>query len=80
MVAEGPFRRIRHPSYASLGAMGLGTALCVRSPAAVVVMLAVWLPVILLRIRQEESFLLRRLGDSYRKYAERTWRLVPGVY
>jgi protein-S-isoprenylcysteine O-methyltransferase Ste14 len=42
--------------------------------------LAIWLPVILLRIHQEEDVLSRRLGDAYREYARRTWRLVPGLY
>ena len=80
LVDEGPFRTIRHPSYASLGAIALGTALAVRSPLAVLATLAIWLPVIVLRIRQEEAELGRRLGGAYRDYARRTWRLVPGVY
>lgn len=80
LVDEGPFRTIRHPSYASLGAIALGTALAVRSPLAALATLAIWLPVIVLRIRQEEAELGRRLGSSYRDYARRTWRLVPGVY
>jgi protein-S-isoprenylcysteine O-methyltransferase Ste14 len=80
LVDEGPFRTIRHPSYASLGAIALGTALAVRSPLAAFATLAIWLPVIVLRIRQEEAELGRRLGAPYRDYARRTWRLVPGVY
>jgi protein-S-isoprenylcysteine O-methyltransferase Ste14 len=80
LVDDGPFRTIRHPSYASLGAIALGTAMSVRSPLAVLATLAIWLPVIVLRIRQEEAELGRRLGASYRDYARRTWRLLPGVY
>jgi protein-S-isoprenylcysteine O-methyltransferase Ste14 len=80
VIDGGPFRMIRHPSYASLGAIALGTALSVRSPLAAIATLVVWLPVILLRIRQEEAELGRRLGAAYRDYAGRTWRLVPGVY
>jgi protein-S-isoprenylcysteine O-methyltransferase Ste14 len=80
VIDGGPFRMIRHPSYASLGAIALGTALSVTSPLAAITTLVVWLPVILLRIRQEEAELGRRLGAAYRDYAERTWRLVPGVY
>jgi protein-S-isoprenylcysteine O-methyltransferase Ste14 len=80
VVDDGPFRTIRHPSYASLGAIALGTALSVRSPLAALATFALWLPVIVLRIHQEEAELGRRLGDAYRDYARRTWRLVPGVY
>jgi protein-S-isoprenylcysteine O-methyltransferase Ste14 len=80
LVDEGPFRTIRHPSYTSLGVIALGTALGVRSPLAALATFAIWLPVIVLRIRQEEAELGRRLGDTYRDYARRTWRLVPGVY
>lgn len=80
VIDGGPFRMIRHPSYASLGAIALGTALSVTSPLAAIATLVVWLPVILVRIHQEEAELGRRLGDAYRDYMGRTWRLVPGVY
>jgi protein-S-isoprenylcysteine O-methyltransferase Ste14 len=35
---------------------------------------------IVYRIRVEERELLRRLGESYRRYAARRKRLVPGIW
>ena len=32
------------------------------------------------RIREEEAALTAALGERYRAYCRRTWRLLPGVY
>jgi protein-S-isoprenylcysteine O-methyltransferase Ste14 len=80
LVESGPYGRIRHPNYAGLVLVMLGTAVVLRSPLALAAVLLVWLPALLLRIRQEETALQRHLGEPYARYAERTWRLCPGVY
>jgi protein-S-isoprenylcysteine O-methyltransferase Ste14 len=79
LVTAGPYRRIRHPNYAGLALVALGTALIMRSPLAVAVGAAVWLPCIALRTLHEEAALTRRFGPAYELYARRTWRLLPGV-
>ena len=33
-----------------------------------------------LRLSGEEKVLLRNFGEDYRRYAERTKRLIPGIY
>ena len=80
LVVEGPYRRIRHPSYsgailmlAGVG-LGLGNAL---SLAACLVLPAIGY---LQRIPREEALLRTELGEPYVEYARRTRRLVPGVY
>lgn len=80
LVEDGPYRTIRHPNYSGLVLVMIGTAVMLRSPLAVAAVLLLWLPALLLRIRQEESALVDHLGDAYRRYAERTWRLCPFVY
>jgi protein-S-isoprenylcysteine O-methyltransferase Ste14 len=80
LVESGPFRVLRHPSYTSLALVALGTALSLRSTLAVAATLLLWLPATLLRIAHEEAFLHRRFGESYARYAEHTWRLLPGIY
>ncbi|MCC6847576.1 MAG: isoprenylcysteine carboxylmethyltransferase family protein [Deltaproteobacteria bacterium] len=80
LVVSGPYRWIRHPNYAGLLLVALGTAMMIGSPTAAGVSLVVWLPLALLRIRLEERTLLRHLGDAYREYRRGRWCLVPGVY
>jgi len=80
LVESGPYGTIRHPNYAGLVLVMLGTALVLESRLASCGVVLVWLPALLLRIHQEERALRRHLGDSYERYAERTWRLCPGVF
>ena len=81
LVTAGPYRLVRHPSYAAglLSDAGFGLALgnWLSILAAVVPILAV----MLWRIRVEEDALRRGLGtDVYDRYAANRARLVPGVW
>jgi protein-S-isoprenylcysteine O-methyltransferase len=81
LVAAGPYRLVRHPSYAAglLSDAGFGLALgnWLSILAAVVPILAVMLR----RIRIEEDALRRGLGaDVYDQYAANRARLVPGIW
>ncbi|MCC6765368.1 MAG: isoprenylcysteine carboxylmethyltransferase family protein [Deltaproteobacteria bacterium] len=80
LVVSGPYRWLRHPNYAGLLLVALGTAMMIESPTAAGVSLVLWLPLALLRIRLEERTLLRHLGDAYGEYRRGRWCLVPGVY
>jgi protein-S-isoprenylcysteine O-methyltransferase Ste14 len=77
VVSTGPYARIRHPSYTGLLlilGLGLGSwrslAVCALVPV----------PALLLRVRVEEAELTRVLGDPYRRYQQRTKRLIPGLW
>jgi protein-S-isoprenylcysteine O-methyltransferase Ste14 len=80
VVAAGPYRVVRHPAYAGnlVAAVGLGLAL--GNSLALVILVVV--PVLghIPRIRVEEAELERFLGEPYRRYAESTARLVPGLW
>jgi len=80
LVSTGPYRWLRHPNYAGLGLIAVGTVLMLRSPTAAAAALLLWLPAMLLRIRNEERTLRARLGAAYSDYARRSWCLVPGIY
>lgn len=80
LVESGPYRWIRHPNYAGLLLVAIGTAMMVWSPTAAGVSLVVWLPLALLRIRREERALHAHLGSAWGEYSRDRWCLVPGVY
>jgi protein-S-isoprenylcysteine O-methyltransferase Ste14 len=80
LVDAGPYRWIRHPNYAALLIVALGTALALSSPVAAIATFTVWLPVTILRVTREERLLLAHYGERYEAYRRRSARLVPGVY
>lgn len=75
----GPFRFVRHPIYAAMDLLALGTFLWVPSAivlagAALIVMAGDG------RARGEERLLADVFGDEYRTYCARVARTIPGVY
>jgi protein-S-isoprenylcysteine O-methyltransferase Ste14 len=80
VIATGPYRVLRHPSYAGviLAAIGISLASANWAGLAVVPLLVV-IP-LLWRIHIEESALMTTLGDRYRAYAAQRKRLVPLVW
>jgi protein-S-isoprenylcysteine O-methyltransferase len=80
LIDSGPYRFVRHPSYTGLllGYLGLGVALA--NWVALVVISVPTTIALLARMRIEESALTASLGQTYRRYAERTARLVPFLY
>ncbi len=79
LVEAGPYRYIRHPSYAGalLTLAGFGLALGNwASLAAGLICLGL---AYCYRIPVEEAALTAALGESYLQYRKRTWRLFPFV-
>ena len=80
VVATGPYRLLRHPSYTGvlLACAGIGLASANWAGLAGVTLLP--LALILWRIHIEENALLTTLGDRYRAYASHHKRLVPLIW
>lgn len=79
LVMSGIYSVIRHPSYLGLIILMLGWALAFRS--AIGVLLAVFIiPLLLARMRSEETLLHEHFGPEYDAYRARTSRLIPGIY
>jgi protein-S-isoprenylcysteine O-methyltransferase Ste14 len=76
--AGGPYRFIRHPMYLGYVVTQAGFLLANPSIANLAIYPLAWTAQ-LLRIREEEKFLLE--DDTYRELAQRVrFRLIPGVY
>jgi protein-S-isoprenylcysteine O-methyltransferase Ste14 len=80
VVRSGPYRLLRHPSYAgialSFAGLGLAFGSWVSAAVALVIVLAGMLP----RIRVEERALAAAFGPEYADYAGSTARIVPFVW
>ncbi len=80
LIEQGPYRRLRHPSYTGSLLMFAGFALCLGNWATLIAMLVPVLAVFGWRIHVEEAALAETFGDAWRDYIRRTWRLVPLIY
>jgi protein-S-isoprenylcysteine O-methyltransferase Ste14 len=79
VVSTGPYGVIRHPMYAATITLYLATAVALGSWWAVIPA-ALFIPLLIVRIRNEEDVLVRELPgyDEYRKKVR--FRLIPHVW
>jgi protein-S-isoprenylcysteine O-methyltransferase Ste14 len=80
VIATGPYRVLRHPSYAGIILAVIGVGLASANWADLAGVLLVTLPPLFWRIHVEEKALRATVGDRYRAYAARHKRLVPLVW
>ena len=79
LVDTGPFRFVRHPSYAGLLLAFLGFGVSLGNALSLLLLMAPIVLAFLYRMRVEEEALRRVLGAPYNAYCARTKRLIPGV-
>ncbi len=80
VIEDGPYRFVRHPSYAGSLLSMAGLACLTFNWLGFLAILASSLTAYSLRISVEERVLIVNLGEAYRRYAKRTRRLIPGIY
>ena len=80
VIEAGPYRYIRHPSYAGALITLAGLGLALGNWAGLIALLASMAIAYAYRIRIEESALVAALGEPYKKYIRRTRRLIPYIF
>jgi protein-S-isoprenylcysteine O-methyltransferase Ste14 len=80
VIEAGPYRYIRHPSYAGALITLAGLGLALGNWAGLIALLACMAIAYAYRIRIEESALVTALGEPYKKYIRRTRRLIPYIF
>jgi protein-S-isoprenylcysteine O-methyltransferase Ste14 len=80
VVDRGPYRWVRHPSYAGLLLTLVGLGLALGNWLSVIALAALPTIGLVIRIRVEERAMLEALGEPYREYAAQRRRLIPGVW
>jgi protein-S-isoprenylcysteine O-methyltransferase Ste14 len=80
VIATGPYRLLRHPSYSAVLLACIGVGLAAANWVGLAGLMLLTLTPLLWRIHIEEHALLATLGDRYRAYAAQHKRLVPLVW
>jgi protein-S-isoprenylcysteine O-methyltransferase Ste14 len=80
VVVRGPYKVVRHPSYAGLLLAFVGCGLMLGNWVSAASAVALVLVALLYRLRIEERALNAALGRSYGEYAATRARLVPFVW
>ena len=80
LIETGLYKNIRHPGYFGQLLIFMGTAVAFSNWLSVVAMMIPVLYGYLYRIKVEEQFMIKQLGQKYTDYQKRTNKLIRGVY
>jgi protein-S-isoprenylcysteine O-methyltransferase Ste14 len=80
VIMTGPYRLLRHPSYAALLLIFIGWGLVYDNWGSLVVLTAAVASGLIVRIRAEERALSKDLGARYQAFAATRKRLIPFVW
>ncbi len=80
LIEKGLYKNIRHPGYLGQLFIFLGVSIAMSNWFSVLCMIVPVFFGFLYRIKVEEKFLIRQMGQTYFDYQERTNRLIPKIY
>ncbi len=80
MITNGPYRLLRHPSYAGLLLIVMAVGLLIGNWWSLLCLTVAMAGALVFRIGIEERALMHRVDDSYGIYAATRKRLVPFIW
>jgi protein-S-isoprenylcysteine O-methyltransferase Ste14 len=78
-VQSGAYRLVRHPIYASMLCMLLGTGFLIAPMPALLLALVFFLIGVEIRIRIEDALLAARFGEAFVEYRHRVPAYLPFI-
>ena len=76
LVTSGPYRWVRHPFYLAFGLIIVADSLATANWFLALTG-GITFALIFIRTKKEEENLIKRFGDDYRRYQDRTGKLFP---
>jgi protein-S-isoprenylcysteine O-methyltransferase Ste14 len=80
VIQTGPYRLIRHPSYAGLILTCIGYGAALQNAVSFAVVVTFPALALIHRIKIEEDAMAAGMGATYRAYQAGTKRLIPGIW
>lgn len=80
LITTGIYSRLRHPMYTAFWLWALAQALLLPNWVAGPAGLVGFGTLFFMRVGREERMMEEMFGDEYRRYVERTNRIIPGVF
>lgn len=80
IVTKGPYRLIRHPSYTAVLISMFGVGLALGNWLSILCAVGLTFLGLYKRLMIEEDFLRHHFGDEYKRYMQRTKRLLPFIW
>lgn len=77
LVREGIYGWVRHPIYAAIVLEIIGIPMAVNAWWTLLIGSLVYLPILAMRLHQEEQAMVQKLGDQYRTYQREVGALLP---
>jgi protein-S-isoprenylcysteine O-methyltransferase Ste14 len=80
LIEAGLYKKIRHPGYLGQILIFIGTSVSLSNWLSIVFMMIPVLFGFINRIKVEERFMVKQLGQKYLDYQKRTKKLIPAIY
>ena len=80
LVTDGPYRWVRHPLCAAATGMLISLSIVAANWFMMTMTLIALVAIVGFVIPREELELVRKFGNEYREYQERTGRLMPQLF
>lgn len=80
LIETGLYKNIRHPGYLGQLLIFAGTAISMSNWLSVLFMMIPVSFAYINRIRVEERFMIKQIGQKYIDYQKRTKKLIPAIY
>ncbi|MBN1232011.1 MAG: isoprenylcysteine carboxylmethyltransferase family protein [Candidatus Coatesbacteria bacterium] len=79
LISSGLYNRIRHPMYSGLSIMLLGTCLTFESILGLILLIVLFIPGLIYRIKVEEKILAGHFNNKYLEYKKQTKMLLDNL-
>lgn len=80
LIDTGIYAHLRHPMYSAFWLLALAQAALLQNWIAGLAGPVAWAILFFLRVGREERLMIDTFGDQYRRYMQRTKRVLPWVY
>lgn len=80
LIDTGIYAHLRHPMYSAFWLLALAQAALLPNWIAGLAGPVAWATLFFLRVGREERLMLDTFGDRYRRYMQRTKRVLPWIY